>query len=67
MLSEQDKRSLKAALAKRDKARLKLESADQEFSHKLLLTYKSSGCTLAELGEVVGVSRQRIHQILTGR
>lgn len=66
MLTEQDKRAIKALVKKRDDAYKKAFKVNDDLRRKIFLTRRSTGCTLEELGEVVGVSRQRIHQILRG-
>lgn len=66
MLTEQHKRSIKSVVQKRDKAYKRAFELNEALRERLYLTKANTGCTLEELGEVVGVSRQRIHQILRG-
>ena len=66
MLDEQDKRRIKSRLKARDSAYAKVHEHNRQLREILYLTKAQTGCTLEELGEVLGVSRQRVHQILKG-
>lgn len=66
MLDEQKKREIKHLVKKRDKSYEAVHKINRDLQGLIYLTKQQTGCTLEELGELLGVSRQRVHQILKG-
>lgn len=66
MLEEQKKREIIHLITMRDRARIRSDELNDVLVRTMRLTKQQTGCTLEELGELLGVSRQRIHQILKG-
>lgn len=57
--------SLAAATSERAVARARLADADERFRLELRAAYRH-GATAAQLSEVVGLSLQRVHQLVAG-
>jgi DNA-directed RNA polymerase sigma subunit (sigma70/sigma32) len=67
MLSERRKRKIKSAIAARDRAKLKLAETEEKLEEELWDAKTEEKASYSELGTLLGVSRQRAHQIVKGR
>ena len=66
MIKEQRRLSLLKRRTELKKAETRLDNARQAFSDELLQASRVDKSSYQELGRIVGLSRQRIHQLIGG-
>lgn len=67
MIREQRRLSLLRKRTELKKAETRLENARKDFADELLLASREDKSSYQELGRIVGLSRQRIHQLIGGK
>lgn len=67
VIKEQRRLSLLRKRTELKKAETRLENARRDFADELLLASREDKSSYQELGRVVGLSRQRIHQLIGGK
>ncbi len=65
MLSDQNKKALVHRIKKKAQAEMKYDIANEHLVATLRYLHKE-GASYSELGSILGVSRQRIHQLVKG-
>lgn len=67
MIKEQRRLSLLRKRTELKKAETRLETAREAFAEELLQASREDKSSYQELGRIVGLSRQRIHQLIGGK
>ena len=67
MIKEQRRLSLLRKRTQLKKAETRLENAKQSFREELFRASREDKSSYQELGNIVGLSRQRIHQLIGGK